>query len=511
MQRQTVRRTRLLTGIFVLLAGLASLTPLPAAAAEAAGDAFTTFVLGPDGAVYSWRTGDSALGPLPPTLARLGARPVNDLEVSGDGGTMVVLVASSPQAGSRHRRNEGSALVVSIPPPPALPWILSEIAFDGEGRGVEVSPDGRQAYVLALRAGTDAPAEPTRTWLHALDLIAGKVESSAQIDRPPGAIALDPAAARLYLAYAGRIVSYTTHPLARSWHYRSPGANRGLYFRPRSAVLHAVRMGHVALFDPAIIAALRPEDRQKREDDATALVSLSFTADSLLFSRDGLLAAAAGPGNILAFLDPGTARVLATSEDAAIDPDREMRPFYFAAGPGDLVVASFPDKEVRLIHPPAVALGPDARSPQVALEAAPSAPPAPAPSATLEPAPSATPEPAPSPGAAPTTAIAGLVASVPEATPTPARGPVLAGRLTGSIGAVRSIVVYGPGSIVLEQARATPGSDGVWQVSLPPPGIYRIVPLGEGSRALRCEPNFLTVEVKDQGRNDLDFRIVGTS
>jgi len=412
---------------------------------------------------------------------------------------MVVLVGSSLGTGPRHRRNEGSALVVSIPPPPAQPWILNEIAFDGEGRGVEVSPDGRQAYVLALRAGTNAPGEPTRTWLHALDLIAGRVESSAQIDKPPGAIALDPAATRLYLAYSGRIVSYTTHPLARSWHYRSPGANRGLYFRPRSAVLHAVRMGHVALFDPAIIAALRPEDRQKREDDATALVSLSFTADSLVFSRDGLLAAACGPGNILAFLDPGTGRVLATSEDAALDPDREMRPFYFGAGPGDLVVASFPDREVRLIHPPAVAPEADVRPPQAAVDAAPSA--ATAPRAS----------PAPPPAAAPTTETAGLVAPAPVATPNPGPGLVLAGRLTGRIEAVRSIVVYGPGSIVREQGRATPGSDGAWRVSLSLPGIYRIVPLGEGSRALRCDPNFLTVEVKDQGRIDLDFRILGTS
>jgi hypothetical protein len=76
---------------------------------------------------------------------------------------------------------------------------------------------------------------------------------------------------------------------------------------------------------------------------------------------------------------------------------------------------------------------------------------------------------------------------------------------------VQVIVIYGPGSIVHEQARAAPDSGGLWRMALPPPGIYRIVPLGEGSRPVHTDPNFLTVEVKGQGMTDLDFNVLGTN
>jgi hypothetical protein len=87
----------------------------------------------------------------------------------------------------------------------------------------------------------------------------------------------------------------------------------------------------------------------------------------------------------------------------------------------------------------------------------------------------------------------------------------LAGRLSGRIDAVRAIVIYGPGSIVREQARAVPDADGSWRIPLPAPGTYRIVPMGEGTRPVRSEPNFHTLDVKDRGVTGLDFRILGTS
>ena len=71
--------------------------------------------------------------------------------------------------------------------------------------------------------------------------------------------------------------------------------------------------------------------------------------------------------------------------------------------------------------------------------------------------------------------------------------------------------MYGPGSIVREQARAAPDADGSWRIPLPAPGVYRIVPLGDGSRPVRSEPNFHTLDVKDRGMSGLDFRIIGTS
>ena len=483
-------------GAGALLVVAATLTAVSSAPAKPAETGFSTFVLGPDGVAYCWRAGESALGPVPSTLAHLGTRPVNDLEISDNGERMVVLLAPAPGDAARHRRHEGLAVVVSLPPAPAEPAILSEIPFDGDGRRVAVSRDGRRAYVLAIRPAPEGSREPPRSWLHALDTDAGRVESSAQLDRPPGAIALDPSATRLYLAYAGRIVSYTTRPLARSWHYRSPGANRGLYFRPQSAILHAVRMEQVALFDPGIIAALKPEQRQEREDDATALVSLPFTADTLLFSQDGLLVAALGPGNRLVFIDAETSRVFAAADDEALDPDQEVRPLYFGAGSGNLAFATFPDKQVRSIRPPVRPLDPSSGA-----EAAEHAPPAP-------PAPSPTPLPEPEP-----TSTLAAPAPPPMATPYPPLPAVavLAGRLSGRLDVVRSIVVYGPGSIVREQARVSPGADGSWWLPLPTPGTYRIVPLGERSRPVRSEPNFHTVEVKDQGRSDLDFNILGTN
>jgi hypothetical protein len=450
------------------------------------------FVLGPDGSVHSWRAGDASLGPLPAALARLNSRPINDLEVSGDGATMVALPSSPPGARVGRVRHEGSAVVVSMPPAPGRPSVRREIAFDGDGRLVAVSTDGRRAYVLATRAVPDASPGQTRIWLHALDLDAGRVESSAQIDRPPAAMTLDPAATRLYLAYDGRIVSYTTHPFARSWHYRSPGANLGVYSRPRSAVLFAAREKQVALFDPAVIGAMKPEERQKREDDATTLISLPFTADSLLFSRDRRLAAAHGPANSVVFFDPESGRVFGMTDGAALDPRQEARPFEIDPGQGDLVVAVFPDAQVRVVHPPAAALEPEVRIPQTAPVPTPSASPIPEPSPAATPP---TPE-APAPDVTPPPALSGLT--------------VLAGRVRGRFEAVRSIVVYGPGSIVREQARATPDADGSWRVPLPPPGLYRIVPLGEGSQPLRSDPNFHTVEVRDLGRNDLDFSVLGT-
>jgi hypothetical protein len=482
---------------FVLLAA-ASIAPTGAAGG------FLTFVLGPDGVVYSWTAGDADLSPLPPSLARLAGHPVNDLAMSGEGGKAVVLPVASHRTGARRNRLEGSAVVISSPTTTAPPAILNEIAFEGDGRRVAVSKDGRFAYVLAILTRPDPAGGEVRARLSALDLDEGRVLASAQLDKPPSAIALDPAGTRLYLAYAGRIQTYTTHPLAQSWHYRSPGANRGLCFRPHGTVLYAARLAQIALFDPAVIAGRKPEERQKLQDDATAVIPLPFAADSLLFSRDGTLAAASGPGNVLAFFEPGSGTIVTTSVDGAGSETRqEVRPFYFGQGPGDLVVAIFPEKRVRAIAPPASLIQAATVNNLKLLNGAvqipysQSSPPAtadtPKPDAATPP--TATPTPSPTPAAA-------------EPSDVP---PVLAGRLSGRIDAVRAIVIYGPGSIVREQARAVPDADGAWRIPLPAPGSYRIVPLGEGSRPVRSEPNFHTLDVKDQGVTGLDFKILGTS
>ena len=94
--------------------------------------------------------------------------------------------------------------------------------------------------------------------------------------------------------------------------------------------------------------------------------------------------------------------------------------------------------------------------------------------------------------------------------PTPGAGPGLSGRITGRMDLVQVVLVFGPDSIIREQARIVPEADGTWRAPLPPPGTYRVLPVGAGARPLRSEPHFQTVQVRDGGREDLDFRILGT-
>jgi len=507
-----MRAARLAAGIGALLS-LGTISP-----AQVEPGIRPSFVVGPDGATYVWRPGDPSLGPLPASLARLSGAPVHALQLSGDGSTLVALPAP-PTGGKPGRgRHEGSAVVVAIRPGEAEPSILKEVHFDGDGQIAALSADGLRAYVLSIRPGPDTSPGSARIWMHALDLVSGRVEASAALDGAPTAIGLDPTGERLYLGYAGRIVSYTTRPLARSWHYRSPGQNTAVAFGPRGGLLYAARDKHLVLFDAARIAARSPEERQRREDDATALVPLPFTADLLLFSRDGRLGAAHGSGNGLVYFDPESMRVFALSEGAASEPGRKV-PVAFDAREDALAVAVFPERSVRLVLPPADALERKAPPPPNPAPSPIPAPPVPSPSTQAPPPvvaePAAPPIPMPSPAATPVHETppppeAPVPANTPS--PSPPAEAILAGRLTGRSGMVQVIVIYGPGSIVHEQGRATPDSGGLWRIPLPPPGIYRIVPLGEGSRPVRTDPHFLTVEVRvGQGMTDLDFNVLGTN
>ena len=75
---------------------------------------------------------------------------------------------------------------------------------------------------------------------------------------------------------------------------------------------------------------------------------------------------------------------------------------------------------------------------------------------------------------------------------------------------VVAVVIYGPDSIIKESARAVPQKDGTWSAPLPSPGSYRVVPVGQGTRPLRCEPHFQTIQVANEALGGLDFRILGT-
>ena len=489
-----------------------------------------SLVLGPDGRLYSWRAGTGGLGPLPATLGQVDGTTVNDMAVSEDGRSYLVLPAVTPatspggkaQKASRRQKAEGLAILISAGDAPYPPRIVSEFRFDGEGRRGVLSPDGSRAFVVSARdAAPQTPPGQARTWVHELDLDTGKVAASDHIEDPPQALAIDPAGTRLYLAYPGRIVSYTTRPLAVSWHYRSPGGNRAIGFRPGSPVLYALRKKEVTLFDPGIMAARSPEDRRKQEDEATGVIPVPFDARTLTFSRGGRVAAVHGEGNSLAFVDLEARQVL-TSEAA---PDfngeaRSIRPIAFADGDGNLLVATFPKGTVVAVSAPETPPLPEP-TPRPSPTPTPAPTPRPFPSPTPTPTPPlpgpTPPDPGPEPSPPPPMPTPGPPPPMPTPTPNPFPTPHpsevgsgLTGRISGMTELVVAVVIYGPDSIIRESGRASPQSDGTWSAPLPPPGSYRVVPVGRGSRPLRCEPHFQTVQVAGEGLGGLDFRILGT-
>src|SRR6185503_7262941 len=99
-----------------------------------------SLVLGPDGHLCSWRAGTGGLGPLPATLGQVDRTTVNDMAVSEDGRSFLVLPAVTPAPGgkpqkvSRRPHAEGLAVLISSGAPSGPPRIVSEFRFDGEGR-----------------------------------------------------------------------------------------------------------------------------------------------------------------------------------------------------------------------------------------------------------------------------------------------------------------------------------------------------------------------------------------
>src|SRR5437899_11629047 len=100
-----MRRSALPGAAFALLAVASIVAP-------GAAGGFLTFVLGPDGVVYSWKADDTDLMPLPPSLARLARRQVNDLAISEDSGKAALLPLGSRGTGAHRNRLLASAVVV---------------------------------------------------------------------------------------------------------------------------------------------------------------------------------------------------------------------------------------------------------------------------------------------------------------------------------------------------------------------------------------------------------------
>lgn len=456
---------------------------------------------GPDGVVYAWIPDRGLLEPIElPWLAGLAVR---DAAVSGP--DRVLILPAGSREGDRRAGRIGWLQVVSLNRAgrPAAPQ--GRIEFEGEGLRLLAGP-GSTAWVLAHRHGRDT-LEGGEYWVHRIDLIAGRVSASAVLPGPAASLAAAPGGTRLFVGLRDRILTLSTVPrLAVSWHYRSPGANSGLALRPGTGVLYAARGEHVAVFDPDAIAGRDQEERRATEDDATAVVPIPFEATAILFSDDGRIAAAWGAGSSVALIDAEAAGAAGLPAFEPPPGAERALPLAFPGGTG-LAVATFPGAGVVTLPlpPPAVAATrpPD---PPPAPPAAPSEPPSPSrPAAPPEPpAPSEPPEssapPVPIPGPLPAP-----VRSLPV--PRPLTADVLRGRIEGDLAAVEAVVVYGPDSIVREQARAAPATDGAWEVPLPPPGAYRVVLLAKGTRALRSVPNFHTLQVTNEGVGGIDFSV----
>ncbi|PYS97315.1 MAG: hypothetical protein DMF50_01010 [Acidobacteria bacterium] len=498
--------TRFWTLAGLVLGGLASLTPAFASGTPADQAARPVIVLGEDGSLLRWTPGSAVLSPLVVPWI-----PVNDLAAAGARDRVLILTDAAAEEAGKRSKGEGRAILLDTAP--ATPAAIRTISFPGRGIKATVSADGRKAYILAYATGKDssrAPQPGGRALLHALDLTTGKVIASASLDQIPNAIALDAPGRRLFLSLKGRILSYTTAPLASSWHYRSPGINRGLAVRPGSDVLFVERERQVAVFDPKEIDARDAVKRRSRDDDATTIIALPIEAAALAFSDDGRMILAFGRGDRFAFVD-GEAKwgVIAPDTPADLKGSEVVRPVFFPSGTADLLLASLPGRKVVPVPSPPEFLS--SSSDEVQEQGEPVEPETPvAPDDQPPPAeqpppagpPALSPSPTPSPSPAPDTAA-----------PRAGGGPVameakaLRGKVTGDRRRVQAIVIYGPDSIVHEHGRTQPGPDGAWEAPLPPPGTYRLVPLGERSSALRSVPSFLTVKVEGEGWADLDFRV----
>jgi len=483
------------------------------------------YLLDRGGQLFSWRAGETTVRP-----ESIPWQTINDLVTFEGGNRLLILTTGPSQAADRHRRS-GLAVVLDSSGP-ALK-ALHQVPFDGLGLRGAVTPDGRRAYVLATRV--DESGKPARhgrsegpvarSWLHEIDLRAGQVTDSDVLGEAALALAVDPDGRRIYVAGVDRILSYTTSPLVSSWYYRSPGLNLGLAFRRGGDVLYAARGREVALFDPRLIAARTEDERRGHPDDATRVLPVGHQVAAIIFSADGLFGVAFGGTGRLTYFDATAAAPGDPAEPDSLPQADLVRPILFPAAPGDLLVAAFPSREVEAVRGPRP-VPPVAAQPQpVATLPAPELP---TPSRTSTPEPGVGPTPIPPPDDWPATdGTAAMVRADPPgkavpgssspadsqapraATSGPAPGPsVLRGRLTGDRERVAAIVLYGPDDILREQSRVAPGPEGVWEMRLPPPGTYRIVPVAAGLLPLRVAPKFRTIVVRgEEARDGLDFVI----
>lgn len=471
------------------------------------------------GLLYLWDRAAPDLVPFPAGLLS-GDAPALGVVDPGDDRGVMILRASTDATGRGHGKHDGEALLLAWSPSagPAHGFALAWTArFEGLPRAAAAAA-GR-SWVLTRHPDSSDPGSG-RLYIHEIDRTSGRVEDSTILPAPATALAAEPLGRRLFAALDDRILSLTTRPLITSWHHRSPGKNGALAVSPSGTVLAAARGREVAFFDAAAIATRPALERRDLTDDATTVTPLPLAPETLAFSQDGRLLAAFGAGGMV-FIETASGAVIWPETAAPLAGAATLHPLSFPGAGRDLIVAAFPAATVAAL--PAPQVGGDAPAVAVPETAAPVVAAAPPPTAAIAPpAPAPTPAPAVAtpvePAATPAAATPDEPAPAPPTTPgtdgaTPpppaeTAPPVLSGTIAGDRARVRAVVLYGPGSIIREQARVTPDAAGGWQVPLPPPGLYRVVAIGDGSTPIPVAPAFVTVTVvAGEGRGGLDFMV----
>jgi len=481
------------------------------------------------GVLYLWDHASPDLAAFPDGLLPGDAPPLAIIDPADNRGILILRAAADVSERGR-RKQDGEALLLAWSPAAgpthgfALAWTAR---FEGLPRAAAAAA-GR-AWVLTRQANSAQPGSG-RLYIHEIDRTSGRIEDSTVLPAPAAALAADPLGRRLYAALDDRILSLTTRPLVTSWHHRSPGKNGALVVSPSGTVLAAARGREVAFFDAAAIATRPAAERRDRQDDATTVTPLPMEPETLAFSQDGRLLAAFGAGGMV-FIETATGGGIWPESAAPLSGAAGLQPLSFPGAGRDLIVAAFPAAAVAALPAPDVAgAAPLAALPEPAAPVA-TAPPSPA--ADVAPllvtgaaaatvssaAPGAatgaeavgpvpaipTPAPEPPPGLPPTAAGPAEPAS---ATPQEATPPTLSGKVGGDRTRARAVVLYGPNSIIREFARVTPDAAGGWQVALPPPGIYRVVVIGDGSTPIPVAPAFITVTVvMGEARAGVDFAV----
>lgn len=499
------------------------------------------------GTLRTWDGASTDLAALPKWITvRLGA-PLGTLSL--DGGRLLMVLGKAAEGSEKsRRRQEGAALLLGWPGgSPADLGFKSQFVVPFQGIPLLGAGNGRHAWVYASEGAPTAPGQMGRAWVHDIDFLEGRLADSTFLPGTVRGLAVEPEGSRIYAGVDDRILSLTTHPLVTSWHYRSPGPNGPLAIAPDGRILAALRGTALALFDAREIAARSETARRGRADDATHVVLLDRPPHGLAFSDDGRLVAVFGSDRVI-YVDAASGVRLGEERVDGLGESDELRPLRFSRGGGDLVVAALPSGAVAALPSPEPSVagvgsaiapvdeasaaepksipaglqagssaevsppgGPQAASPESASHhgTEPATPPAAAPSSRPE---AADPDPAGAPQAKPVDTTAPETAApettAPETTtpaspaptspvPAPPEGPpTLSGRIGGETGLVKGVVIYGPGSIIREYWRTRVEGDGRWSMPLPPPGVYRVVPIGDGSTPIPVRPGFLSITVE---------------